>query len=87
MQDFSCVGLWFSGGFISGVFVAAFPLVVDSPDRHKLGLVQVHGGPDCARVSSRARLPAAEVLRHLHLLFSWALLSPTWHDLHYHGES
>ena len=52
-----------------------------------LGLVQVHGGPDCARVSSRARSPAAEVLRHLHLLFSWALLSPTWHDLHYHGES
>ena len=67
--------------------LAAFPLVVDSPARHKLGLVQVYGGPDCARVSSRARSPAAEVLRHLHLLFSWALLSPTWHDLHYHGES
>ena len=63
------------------------PLIIDSPDRHQLGLVQVHGGPDCARVSSRARSPAAEVLRHLHLLFSWALLSPTWHDLHYHGES
>ena len=50
MQDFSCVGLWFGGGFLSGVLVAAFPLIIDSPDRHQLGLVQVHGGPDCARV-------------------------------------
>ena len=63
MQDFSCVGLWFGGGFLSSVLVAAFPLIIDSPDRHQLGLVQVHGGPDCARVSSRARSPAAEVLR------------------------
>ena len=63
------------------------PLIIDTPGRHQLGLVQVHGGPDCARVSSRARSPTTEVLRHLHLLFSWALLCPTWHDLHYHGES
>ena len=28
-----------------------------------------------------------EVLRHLHLLFSWAVHRPTRHDLHYHGES
>ena len=66
---------------------AAFPLIIDTPGRHQLGLVQVHGGPDCARVSSRARSPTTEVLRHLHLLFSWALLCPTWHDLHYHEES
>ena len=58
MQDFSCVSLWFGGGFISGVFVAAFPLVIDTPDRHQLGLVQVFGGPDRARVSARARSPA-----------------------------
>ena len=38
-------------------------------------------------VPARARSPAAEVLRHLHLFFSWAVLSPTWYDLHYHGES
>ena len=81
------LGLWYGGGFISGVFVAAFPLVIDTPDRHQFGLVQVFGGPDRARVSARARLPAAEVLRHLHLLFSWAVHRPTRHDLHYHGES
>ena len=45
------------------------PLVVDSPDGHKLGFVQVYGGPDRARVSSCARSPTTEVLRHLHLLF------------------
>ena len=73
--------------FISGVLVAAFPLVIDTPDRHKLGLVQVYGGPDCARLSSRARSPTTEVLRHLHLLFSWTLHGPAWLDLHYHGES
>ena len=66
---------------------AAFPLVIDTPDRHKLGLVQVYGGPDCARLSSRARSPTTEVLRHLHLLFSWTLHGPAWLDLHYHGES
>ena len=35
----------------------------------KLGFVQVYGGPDRARVSSCARSPTTEVLRHLHLLF------------------
>ena len=39
LQDFSCIGLWFGSGFLSVVFVAAFPLVVDSPDGHKLRLV------------------------------------------------
>ena len=35
----------------------------------------------------RARSPTTEVLRHLHLLFSWTLHGPAWLDLHYHGES
>ena len=39
LQDFSCIGLWFGGGFLSVVLVAAFPLVVDSPDGHKLRFV------------------------------------------------
>ena len=38
-------------------------------------------------VSSCARSPTAEVLRHLHLLFPWTLHGPAWLDLHYHGES
>ena len=37
LQDFSCISLWFGGGFISGVLVAAFPLIIDTPDRHQLG--------------------------------------------------
>ena len=51
VQDFSCVGLWFSVGLVSGVYIACFPLVIDTPARHQLGLVQVFGGPDRARVS------------------------------------
>ena len=39
LQDFSCIGFWVSGGFLSVVCVASFPLVVDSPDGHKLGFV------------------------------------------------
>ena len=66
LQDFSCFGFWLTDGFFSVVCVAPFPLVVDSPDGHKLGFVQVYGGPDRARVSSCARSPTTEVLRHLH---------------------
>ena len=87
LQDFSCFGFWLTDGFFSVVCVAPFPLVVDSPDGHKLGFVQVYGGPDRARVSSCARSPTTEVLRHLHLLFPWTLHGSAWLDLHYHGES
>ena len=87
MQDFSCFGFWLTDGFFSVVCVAPFPLVVDSPDGHKLGFVQVYGGPDRARVSSCARSPTTEVLRHLHLLFPWTLHGSAWLDLHYHGKA
>ena len=43
MQDFSCIGLWFGGGFLSGVFVAAFPIIIDTPGRHQLRFLPVPG--------------------------------------------
>ena len=49
MQDFSCISLWFGGRILIRRFVAAFPLIIDTPGRHQLGLVKfmedqtVHG--------------------------------------------
>ena len=65
----------------------ASPLVRLLLDDTNLALAKFFGGPDRARLFACARSPSSKVLPYLLLLFSWAVLSPTWRYLDHPRES